>query len=106
MQGEDRRSHLPVPRAGPDPQGLERGSEVSGVRGRGRHHTSAGMTACSFCKPSTCLEAQDSPRGLDVPHTQAFKFKNIFTSHLVETSDQVQGQEQASMGLTSLAVDG
>ena len=72
VQGRGQR-HTSVPRAGPDPQGLERGgSEVSGVQGRGQRHTSAGMTACSFSKPSTCLEAQDSPRGLDVPHTQAF----------------------------------
>lgn len=38
--------HHCVPRAGPDPQGLERGGgEVSGVQGRGQCHTSVGTTA-------------------------------------------------------------
>lgn len=52
--------HHCVPRAGPDPQGLERGGgEVSGVQGRGQCYIFVGTTACSFSKPSTCLEAQD-----------------------------------------------
>ena len=61
--------HHCVPRAGPDPQGLERGGgEVSGVQGRGQCHTSVSTTACSFSKPSTCLEAQD-PHEARMCHT-------------------------------------